>query len=84
MYQGKTYERVEEDAISHGHSTPLMAGAFASQVKAKMLVLNHFSARYKGDDSDSSLATMLRIERQAARASQLKPRQVSSGCMEES
>lgn len=75
--QGKTYATVEAEAIDHGHSTPLMAAAFATRVNAKMLVLNHFSARYKGDSSDASVAGMMRIERQAGRASGLERHQVS-------
>ena len=43
-----TYEVVEARAKSRGHSTPQMAGAFAKCVRAKKLVLNHFSARYPG------------------------------------
>ncbi|GJE84588.1 ribonuclease Z [Phanerochaete sordida] len=45
-----TYEIVEERAKSRGHSTPQMAGAFAKRIGAKRLVLNHFSARYAGND----------------------------------
>ncbi|KAI0722345.1 Metallo-hydrolase/oxidoreductase [Cerioporus squamosus] len=45
-----TYEIVEERAKSRGHSTPQMAGAFARRIRARKLVLNHFSARYAGDD----------------------------------
>ncbi|KAI0690397.1 Metallo-hydrolase/oxidoreductase [Cytidiella melzeri] len=45
-----TYESVEERSRSRGHSTPQVAGRFAARVKAKRLLLNHFSARYAGDD----------------------------------
>ncbi|KAK7696192.1 hypothetical protein QCA50_000843 [Cerrena zonata] len=45
-----TYETVEMKARSHGHSTPQMAGAFAKRIGTKRLFLNHFSARYAGDD----------------------------------
>lgn len=45
-----TYEIAHERATSRGHSTPQMAGAFAKRIGARKLVLNHFSARYAGDD----------------------------------
>ena len=45
-----TFESVETRTKSRGHSTPQMAGAFASRIRAKQLVLNHFSARYAGDN----------------------------------
>ena len=47
---GDTYESVEARARSRGHSTPQMAGAFARRIGARKLVLNHFSARYAGND----------------------------------
>ncbi|KII94876.1 hypothetical protein PLICRDRAFT_97738 [Plicaturopsis crispa FD-325 SS-3] len=43
------YETVEARTKSRGHSTPQMAGAFATRVGARKLVLNHFSARYAGN-----------------------------------
>jgi ribonuclease Z len=43
-----TYEEaLQEKAIDHGHSTSAMAGRFAAKVKAKHLVLTHFSPRYE-------------------------------------
>ncbi|KAJ7094613.1 beta-lactamase-like protein [Mycena belliarum] len=45
-----TFESVEARTRSHGHSTPQMAGTFAKRIGAKQLILNHFSARYAGDD----------------------------------
>jgi ribonuclease Z len=45
-----TFESVEARSISRGHSTPQMAGKFARSVRAKKLVLNHFSSRYAGND----------------------------------
>ncbi|KAF8842699.1 Metallo-hydrolase/oxidoreductase [Paxillus ammoniavirescens] len=48
-----TFESVEDRAKSRGHSTPQMAGAFASRIGARKLVLNHFSAKYPGDDDVS-------------------------------
>lgn len=43
---GLLYESVEERTISRGHSTPQMAGKFARACNARVLLLNHFSARY--------------------------------------
>ena len=40
-----TYETVQKRATERGHSTPQMAGAFAKKIRAKKLLLNHFSAR---------------------------------------
>eukprot|EP00523_Entomoneis_sp_CCMP467_P000091 CAMPEP_0168754586 /NCGR_PEP_ID=MMETSP0724-20121128/19583_1 /TAXON_ID=265536 /ORGANISM="Amphiprora sp., Strain CCMP467" /LENGTH=605 /DNA_ID=CAMNT_0008803081 /DNA_START=295 /DNA_END=2115 /DNA_ORIENTATION=+ len=60
---------VTKDAIIHGHSTPQIAGRFAQQVGASRLILNHFSARYKGDLSVDSLSIMMRIEKVAVKAS---------------
>ena len=48
-----TYESVEQRARSRGHSTPQVAGRFAKRIEAKKLLLNHFSARYAGDDDVS-------------------------------
>lgn len=64
-------KQVTKDAIIHGHSTPQMAGAFAKRVGAKRLVLNHFSPRYKGNQSLDSMSIMTRIEHQARKASDL-------------
>jgi len=58
----KSEEDVERDAISHGHSTPQMAGNFAKAVQARSLVLNHFSSRYKGDQEPESIRVMTEIE----------------------
>ncbi len=48
--EADTHETVEARAKSRGHSTPQMAGAFARRIGARKLVLNHFSARYAGND----------------------------------
>jgi ribonuclease Z len=45
-----TYESVEARTKWRGHSTPQMAGAFATRIGARKLILNHFSARYPGND----------------------------------
>ncbi|KAL7580217.1 hypothetical protein ACA910_012962 [Epithemia clementina (nom. ined.)] len=62
---------VTKDAMLHGHSTPQIAGHFAKQVQARRLIMNHFSARYKGDPSVDSLSIMMRIEKRAITASGL-------------
>lgn len=55
-----THESVEKRTKSRGHSTPQMAGKFATRVRAGKLVLNHFSARYKGnDDVDEEAAKVM-------------------------
>lgn len=46
---GLSHVSVQERTISRGHSTPQMAGRFATACSAKVLLLNHFSARYADD-----------------------------------
>ena len=53
------------------------AGEFAKKIGAKKLVLNHFSARYKGDQSLDSLTIMTRMEWQATKASGLAENNVA-------
>ncbi|VDC01958.1 unnamed protein product [Peniophora sp. CBMAI 1063] len=53
-----TFESVQARTMSRGHSTPQMAGAFARRIGARRLVLNHFSARYAGDERDASVEVM--------------------------
>jgi ribonuclease Z len=55
-----------------------MAGEFAKRVNAQRLILNHFSPRYKGDTSVDSLSIMMRIEKQAMRASGLDESNVAA------
>lgn len=71
-------QAVTRDAIVHGHSTPFMAGAMAKRVRAKKLVMNHFSARYKGDPSVESISIMTRLEGQAIKASGMSLNQVAA------
>ena len=54
-----TYESVEELCKSRGHSTPQMAGAFAKRIRAKKLILNHFSPRYAGNDDEDEEASKI-------------------------
>ncbi|KAF9006506.1 beta-lactamase-like protein [Cyathus striatus] len=60
-----TYETVEATARSRGHSTPQIAGAFARKIRAQKLVLNHFSARYAGNDTEEANKIMNAIARLA-------------------
>lgn len=69
---------VTRDTIVHGHSTPYMAGQFAKKVDARKLIMNHFSARYKGDQSVESLSILTRIEGQAIKASGLTSNDVAA------
>lgn len=73
-----TLQGVTRDAKIHGHSTPYMAGEFAKRINAKKLVMNHFSARYKGDQSVESMTIMTRMERQAIKASGLDEESVAA------
>ena len=65
--ESDTYETVEARAKSRGHSTPQMAGAFARQIQARRLVLNHFSARYPGGTTEVARKTMGTIAELAAK-----------------
>ena len=56
----------------------LQAGDFAKRINAKKLVLNHFSARYKGDQSLDSMTIMSRIEKQAMKHSGLREDSVAT------
>lgn len=59
---------VEARTKSRGHSTPQMAGAFARRINARKLVLNHFSARYSGnDDVDDEARTVMEAIRDLAK-----------------
>ncbi|KAL9934945.1 hypothetical protein V8E36_006021 [Tilletia maclaganii] len=42
----ETRDEVRAKALTRGHSTPQVAGAFAGRVRARSLLLNHFSVRY--------------------------------------
>ena len=64
------YYQLERDTLKHGHSTPEMAGRFAAEVKAKSLLLTHFSPRYRGDDDLVHMRNMWLIEDMARGAAQ--------------
>lgn len=49
-------------------------GYFAKKIRAKKLIMTHFSPRYKGDDSEFSMSIMWRIEDMAREASGLNGR----------
>ncbi|KAK0530205.1 hypothetical protein OC834_003392 [Tilletia horrida] len=42
----ETRDEVRAKALTRGHSTPQVAGAFAGRIRARSLLLNHFSVRY--------------------------------------
>lgn len=65
---GEDAEEVLCRTVSHGHSTPEMAGAFGACCRARQLALTHFSSRYKGDDSEESQNVMQTIVAQAQQA----------------
>ncbi|VEU40260.1 unnamed protein product [Pseudo-nitzschia multistriata] len=77
-HKDATFSSVTKDTIFHGHSTPNMAGDFCKRVGAKRLILNHFSARYTGDQSMDSISIMTRIEEQAIKASGLTRNDVAA------
>jgi len=57
-------ESVLQKTISHGHSTPQMAGSFAQAINARQLVLTHLSTRYQSPvEDDEELSRSSRIAR---------------------
>jgi ribonuclease Z len=62
-----TYDaRREDKAIQWGHSTSTMAGRFAAELRARALVLTHFSGRFQDGDDDGVTVPDLVREAQAA------------------
>ena len=58
-------------AAQHGHSTPQMAGRFTKKIRARKLIMTHFSSRYRGDESEHSMKIMWRMEQMARRVTDL-------------
>eukprot|EP01105_Mastigella_eilhardi_P007466 TRINITY_DN18900_c0_g1_i1.p1 TRINITY_DN18900_c0_g1~~TRINITY_DN18900_c0_g1_i1.p1 ORF type:complete len:316 (-),score=64.35 TRINITY_DN18900_c0_g1_i1:99-1046(-) len=56
----------EEIALLNGHSTSAMAGAFAVQMKARRLLLNHFSMRFTTEGTPDKTVETLVAEAKAA------------------
>ncbi|KAF7301816.1 hypothetical protein MIND_00747400 [Mycena indigotica] len=54
-----TYESIEARTKSRGHSTPQMAGAFAKRIRARTLILNHFSTKYAADEDGDDEAKLI-------------------------
>ena len=49
VHESTLDQDMQDLAISNGHSTSRMAGLFAKQIKAKTLVLTHFSPKFHSD-----------------------------------
>ncbi|KEP66443.1 UNVERIFIED_CONTAM: hypothetical protein HHA_258590 [Hammondia hammondi] len=64
----RKWTALDEEAFARGHSTAAMAGDFAGRAGAQRLVLTHFSQRFKGDASLTSVALMKSVEREALNA----------------
>ncbi|KAH7915975.1 beta-lactamase-like protein [Hygrophoropsis aurantiaca] len=69
----RSRETVQQKVLAHGHSTSVMAGEFAKQIGAQMLVLNHIGTRFSAPyipprKNDIRVAIIKEIERQATEA----------------
>jgi ribonuclease Z len=59
---------LEQELVRRGHSSADMAGVFAARIRAKHLVLTHFSSRFGGGDSPAELSIMNVFRRRALNA----------------
>jgi ribonuclease Z len=48
-----------------------MAGRFTRKIRARKLIMTHFSSRYRGDESEHSMKIMWRMEQMARRVTDL-------------
>jgi len=57
IHEATYHHELAAKSIAHGHSTARMAGEYAEQVGAKLLVLTHFSSRYSAAGTAAPTAT---------------------------
>ncbi|XP_002157795.2 zinc phosphodiesterase ELAC protein 1 isoform X1 [Hydra vulgaris] len=55
----------EKKSVEHGHSTAGMAGRFAALVRARTLIITHFSQRYKTISDESENDSIQKLKKEA-------------------
>lgn len=73
----------EKTAISKGHSTPEMAGSFARGIRAKRLIITHFSIKYMREPPKLDGAETTAIATASITDSQASSEEGSGTCLEE-